>query len=94
MSGVCIPDNSCLSPNFLDSLCSAAPAAIVVHMEDNPSFLTTREAAELFRVGHSTIIRWARAGILEYIQPGGGRYLFPVTQPLIHSRIRRSPDND
>lgn len=60
--------------------------------------LVTREVAALFQVSTRTVVRWAHAGLIEYVKPAG-KLLFPVHQPVIqrlfqNHRNGESVEND
>lgn len=43
---------------------------------EQPDLLTTTETAKLFRVARSTVITWARQGLLPYITTPSGHFRF------------------
>lgn len=54
--------------------------------QEQPDLLLAVEVAGLFEVTPTTVRRWAKTGVIQYIRPFG-KYLFPRDQPLITARI-------
>ena len=46
------------------------------HADEQPELLTTAETAKIFRVARSTVISWARQGLVPYITTPSGHLRF------------------
>ena len=55
---------------------------------ETPEFMTSREVADLFRVGREAVTQWVRTGVLDAITTPGGRYRFRTSdvRALLASR--------
>jgi excisionase family DNA binding protein len=63
------------------------------HPDEQPELLTTAETAKLFRVARSTVISWARQGLLPYMTTPSGHLRFhrDTVQRFLKER-HNSPD--
>lgn len=63
---------------------------LVREVLDGDPLLTTAEVADLFRVGTTTVARWAHAGRLPFIRtPGGDEMRF--RESVIRTALRGGP---